>query len=193
MQSCRVALVASLCAVAAGALTPIGADDRAARRELGTIYAQYQQSIQARDSTAFARWIQKYLTPDAINQSPNGERQTRQQLLDTIRTGPWNPPRGSVTGKIEKLTLRGNQATVLYATRVVQRPSDPAVTHDPTGRTHTLVVALQERDTWIKTPAGWKSSLSENFPPKPTLDGKPGPLPRVHRPGGDSGGSRKPQ
>jgi hypothetical protein len=30
-----------------------------------------------------------------------------------------------------------------------------------------------ERDTWVKTPAGWKSSLSENLKSQAFMDGKP--------------------
>ncbi len=42
------------------------------------------------------------------------------------------------------------------------------------GKTHTLMMDMWEKETWVKTGKGWKiKSLKEAKPPKSTMDGHP--------------------
>src|ERR1051326_8436344 len=138
MKQWRAVVGAVLCLAAFGAWAPARSDDASVRRELQAIYARYEQSIKAPTSAALIQWIEQYVTPDALNVMPGGQQQTRQQLLDAVRDANWERRPTSSKGKITKLTVNGNRATVMYTDSMTVRTSDPRATHDPKGRPHTL-------------------------------------------------------
>jgi hypothetical protein len=61
------------------------------------------------------------------------------------------------------------KAVVLFTDRSVRLVHSRQVPRTP----HQFVLVGTERDTWVKTPAGWKSSLSENLKSQAFMDGKP--------------------
>jgi uncharacterized protein DUF4440 len=169
MSGSSVAIVAAV-GVAIGIAVPARADESAARKELGAIYQQYTQAFQQKDTTALQQWVQRYVAPNAVNKNPDGTSQTRQQLLDNLKRAQarWVPP-SQVSGKIESLRVKGNKAVVLFTDRSVRVVHSRRAPQQP----HQFMLVSAERDTWVKTPAGWKSSLSENLRGQAFIDGKP--------------------
>jgi hypothetical protein len=177
MNRSRGALVALLGAVAGGALIPqLHADENAVRRELEAQYARWARAHTARDISALQRFMEEETTPDFIFKGPR-RTHTRKQELETyrpVREGkePWAPAREYRT-TVDRLTVRGSEALAVVTDRAVSIVQDPKITGDPTGKRHVLTMERTNRDTWIKTAAGWKLQKRAVLTGKQSLDRKP--------------------
>lgn len=172
-------LVVFLLAVAAmGRSAPAPAAQAAVRQELEAHYARWAQAIKAKDRAALQQFIEQETTPDFVSRGPEGT-QTRQQVLDALKSTnePWEPPQ-ELRVKIDRLTLQGDKAVVRVSDQAEGVTTDRKLTGDASGKPHRLVTRGVNRDTWVRTAAGWKLKRHEVLEVKTTLDGKPFTPPR---------------
>jgi SnoaL-like domain len=143
------------------------ADDASARKELEAIYAQYNRLIQQDERYELRRFFLGHTTDDYHMKSTQGWTVSREDAAANLKTGQMAA--GRYTGheyQILKLTVKGSQGVVLYKERTT------AMLDDPQGNAHELVTSGTARDTWVRTPEGWKTRLSEVFTSKTLLDGR---------------------
>jgi hypothetical protein len=140
-------------------LSPLGADGPAVKRALEFQYARWARAHTAKDIAALRRFLLEDTTPDFVFKGPR-RTHTRQQELETyqpVREGkePWVPAREYRT-RIDRLTVRGDEAIALVTDHAVSVVRDPKITADPAHEPHTLTMERTNRDTWVKTATGWK-------------------------------------
>jgi hypothetical protein len=154
--------------LSAVALAPLArADDASARKELEAIYAQYNRLTQQDERYELRRFFLEHTTGDYRLKSTQGWTMSREDAAANLKTGQGAAFR--FTGheyQMLKLAVKGSQGVVLYKERTT------AMLDDPQGNTHQLVTSGTARDTWVRTPEGWKSRLSELLTSKTLLDGR---------------------
>jgi hypothetical protein len=152
----------------AAALAPSArADERSVRRELEALYAQSARIIKQDERYALKRFFLDHTTPDFRLKSENGKTISREDAAEAMESGAMAAAR--FTGqeyRILKLTLKGNEAIALY------KESTTAIIGDAQGNPHKIISSSTARDTWVKTPEGWKTRLTEVLSSKTLLDGK---------------------
>jgi hypothetical protein len=159
---------ATVCTLSAAALAPsVRADDRSVRTELEALYAQYARIVKQDDRYALKRFFLDHTTSDFRGTSENGRTLSREDAVAGLHQVAIGAARfiGQEYG-ILKLTVKGNQAAVLY------KGHTTAVADDPQANTHKIEAMTTVRDTWVKTPEGWKTRLSEILASKTLLDGR---------------------
>jgi len=179
MQTRRIWLLMLLWGVIAPLLpAPARADDKEVRKQLEAIHDQYLQAFRAKDAGQLRLWFERYLAPDALEIDLLNKRRNRRQIIDEARQlqTSWLAA-SEVTGKIEQLTVTGSEAVAVFSDRLVRSMPDPQDTPASPRPPHELVLLASERNTWVRTPGGWKCSLSVNLTGQATLDGKPLSLP----------------
>jgi len=159
---------AALWMLAAAALTPSGrADDRSVRRELEALYAQEARILKQGERYQLKRFLLDHTTNDYRLKTEGGKMMSREDTAANLEEGPMAAAR--FTGqefRILKLSVKGDEAVVLFKDRTT------AVIEDPQGNAHKIVNMSNTRDTWVKTPDGWKTRLTEVLSSKTLLDGK---------------------
>jgi hypothetical protein len=146
---------------------PVRADERSVRKEIEALYARYARLVKQDERYPLKRFFLEHTTDDFRMKSENGKIMSREDAAANIDEGPMAMAR--FTGqdyRIVKLAVKGNQAVVDYRDRTT------AVIEDREGNPHKLVSTSTARDTWVKTPEGWKTRLTEVFSSKTLLDGK---------------------
>jgi hypothetical protein len=178
MKRGSVSLLAFLVAAgASGAGAAPRANDRAVRQEIQAIYARYIQANKAKDPGSFLQFLDQKVTPDFVATDLRGAH-TRQQLMDELKGGQsWEPAR-SIRLHIDHLAVQGNEAIATVSGVAVRDSRNPKRTGDPSGKPHRFVTRTTRRDTWVKTPAGWKVKRDEELSVKLTRDGQPFTPPR---------------
>jgi len=73
------------------------------------------------------------------------------------------------TTTIEKMEIKGNTA------RVITQEELAVTMVDAQGKPHKVVSKATTRDTWVKTPQGWKVKMTEILDEQTTIDGRPQP------------------
>lgn len=161
--------VLALIALALAGTPPAArADDRTVRRDLDAIYAKYVQAAKRKEKTALKQFIQQYTVADFQQKIPGGRTLNRAQVTAMMTEGPAADVRiVDEHLKIRKLSVKGNEAVATYTDQ------STAVVADPQGKSHRIVSTSTSRDTWVKTPRGWKMRLSEVLQAKTMMDGKP--------------------
>jgi Domain of unknown function (DUF4440) len=159
---------AALWMLAAAVLTSSSrADDRSVRRELEALYAQEARILQHGERHELKRFLLDHTTDDYRLKSEGGKTLSREDTAANLEEGPMAAAR--FTGqeyRILKLTVKGNEAVVLFKDRTT------AVIEDQQGNPHKIVNMSNTRDTWVKTPDGWKTRLTEVLSSKTLVDGK---------------------
>jgi hypothetical protein len=140
--------------------------EQQARSELESVFAERIVAIKNRDSAK----LKSFYSSDFSIKLPNGQIINRQEVEDlSIANRDPNIQIVESTIVIEKLKVKGNEAIV--DTRQSQ-------TYKQTlkdGTTGDIVHNSQLRETWIKTPDGWKLRLTDNLSlstQRMTLNGK---------------------
>jgi hypothetical protein len=160
--------VALIALALAGTPPAARADDRAVRRELEAIYAKYVRAAKQKEKAPVKQFIQRYTVADFQQKMPGGRTLNRAEVTAMLTEGPGAAAQiVDEQLNIRRLTVKGNEAIVTYADR------STAVAADPQGNSHKIVATSTSRDTWVKTPAGWKMRLSEVLEAKTLMDGKP--------------------
>jgi hypothetical protein len=162
------AAVAALAMLAAALGAPSSrADDRSVRRELEALYNQSNRLLKQNQKYALKRFFLDHTTDDFRLKLETGKTLSREDAAADMEEGAMAV--AQFTGqefRILTLAVNGSQAVVLYKDRTT------ALLPDAQGNTHKLVSASTTRDTWVKTPEGWKTRLTEIVSSKTLLDGK---------------------
>jgi hypothetical protein len=141
-------------------------DAQTVRKELTALYAQYGRLLKEDHRYPLKQFFLKHTTEDFILKQ-DGQQLTREETAERLEEGPMALAR--FTGhdlKITSLAVKGNEAVVVFKDRVT------AVVADPQERQHKLVSTSTTRETWVKSPEGWMTRLSEVLASKTYLNGK---------------------
>jgi hypothetical protein len=155
------ALLGVATATAAAAL-----DERAVRKELGALYAQYGRLLKNEFRYPLKQFFLKHSTEDFLLKQ-DGKTYTREEAAELMEEGAMAMAR--FTGhdlKITSLTLKGDQAIVVYQDRAT------ALMEDANENVHKIVMTSTTRDTWVKRPEGWMTRLTEVLTSKTLMNGK---------------------
>ena len=141
-------------------------EDAAVRRELEAAYARLAAAYEKKDADAFM--LDR--TPDFTAKSHFGPVAGFQQVRSGVQRRMERIQRVNFLRlHIRELSVRGTEAVA-----VTSQEFSRLVT-DREGKEHTVVsTGTVQRETWVKTGAGWKmKSLEELEPGTQTVDGKP--------------------
>jgi len=153
------------------------ANDQEVRKELRSVYAMYIRANVAKNAGPSLQFLNDSVTPDFVTTGAMGSR-TRQRLMHELKSRqPWEPAR-AIWLHINQLKVHGNTAIALVTGGATRDSRNPKFTGDPSGKLHRFVTRTTHRDTWVKTPTGWKVKREQELSVKLTCDGKPFAAPR---------------
>ena len=128
--------------------------DATVRREIVEAYARLGRAVDGRDFDAFqAVRIPGFATipPDGVPKSGAGMAERARGLLQRIQ-----PPIRN-TNDVLELTVRGDDAIAVVRQKFTRRqPVDGA------GTLHEIHTEITQRETWTRTPGGWKLSFVDD-------------------------------
>ncbi|MDQ2732926.1 MAG: hypothetical protein M3Y56_14805 [Armatimonadota bacterium] len=75
--------------------------------------------------------------------------------------------------RMNSLTVTGRRAVAVVVQRGDVVRTDSAGSYGARGKDHRLSGTMLYRDTWIKTPAGWRLTATEGITSTMMVDGKP--------------------
>ncbi len=143
-------LIATLAALA---LTPVAKAQEALPRAISDAYESTLSALQSAKSTAdIHRMMDAMDAPDWVSVAPTGEKTSRDDAENQLK-GILSIPSGQRPIPIQKTIFvsdQGSQVLVLYW---VYRITDQ-------GKVGSIV-----RDSWLKTPDGWRRTRHEKFFP----------------------------
>jgi precorrin-4 methylase len=143
------------------------ADSAKVATELAARYRENEAAFFARDPDR----VMTLRHPDFHTITPDGKVNTREQMYDRTRSFINRVEKfDSLTEKITGLTLSGDTAHAVVDQHTVRRQ------RFPDGTLHEIRTSAVQRESWIKTTAGWLMWRVDHVQPGPTLvDGKPAP------------------
>jgi Domain of unknown function (DUF4440) len=128
--------------------------EQQARSELESVFAERIVVIKNRDSAK----LTSFYSPDFSVKLPNGQIINRQEVEDVLIANQ-DPDTQIVesTVEIEKLKVKGNEAIVdMRQSQTYKQPLKDGTSGD-------IVHKSQLRETWIKTPDGWKLRFTDKL------------------------------
>lgn len=133
---------------------PSFADDAAIRKQIQSQMARFQDAFRHKDMAG----MRAITTPDFTIKNVRGHVSTHKEAdaalaleLGALRAIPeW-------TLKIEKLVVKGDVATAIVSERMVAKMVDSA------GASHVNASTGKMRETWVRTPSGWKYKHAEQL------------------------------
>ena len=142
------------------------ADDQALHQEFKTLYARQAELLKRRDVKG---WM-KFNTPEHSVRLKNGTTLTRAELEEGMTrffTSGQLVKQVRFSFTVKGVTPQGNGVIVL----VEQKDKRIQIRKD--GKPHEVEANVIHRDTWVRTPDGWKRRLTEEvLQTKFTVDGK---------------------
>lgn len=142
--------------------SPSSADKRAERQ----IRAEYAKTVQYMKQKNLEGLLRQ-MTPDFLYKTPKGEVMNKQTVEMAMREQfRLMKSVQKRTTTIKKMEFKGN--TVLVTTE-----EELAFTFaDAQGKLHKAYTKATTRDTWVKTPQGWKVKMTESLAETTYIDGK---------------------
>lgn len=141
------------------------ADKRAARE----IRAQYARTVQY-SKQKNVEGLLRQMAPDFLYRAKNGNVMNKQMVEQAMRVQyALIQSVDKRTTTIEKMEIKGNTA------RVITQEELAVTMVDAQGKPHKVVSKATTRDTWVKTPQGWKVKMTEILDEQTTIDGRPQP------------------
>jgi ketosteroid isomerase-like protein len=141
------------------------ADKRAARE----IRAQYARTVQY-SKQKNVEGLLRQMAPDFLYKAKNGNVMNKQMVEQAMRAQyALIQSVDKRTTTIKKMEIKGNTA------RVITQEELAVTMVDAQGTPHKVVSKATTRDTWVKTPQGWKVKMTEILDEQTTIDGKPQP------------------
>jgi hypothetical protein len=163
-RSLSVVLAAILAIGSASAAIVRADSEEQVRKALKANYARIVKGFKKNDPSIW----EGFLAPDFKLKLFNGSVQDRQWVLDYVRNNAKTFKIQKLTITIKELTLAGDDATA-----VVEQKSSRTF-NDEQGKPHQLDVGALQRETWTKTPGGWRLKTVEEWKVLYLLkDGKP--------------------
>ncbi|HEX8064545.1 MAG TPA: nuclear transport factor 2 family protein [Allosphingosinicella sp.] len=141
------------------------ASDAALRRALGSAYARNRAALLARDAAA----VIALRTADFEVVTPDGARHGAAEMAEFSRNLLANVERWeALSFDIESVVRRGDEAAAeirQHSIRLMRRP---------TGKVERVENWVVQRETWVKTSAGWRMRRVDNIRDQRVLiDGVP--------------------
>jgi ketosteroid isomerase-like protein len=141
------------------------ADKRAARE----IRAQYARTVQY-SKQKNVEGLLRQMAPDFLYKAKNGNVMNKQMVEQAMRAQyALIQSVDKRTTTIKKMEIKGNTA------RVITQEELAVTMVDAQGKPHKVVSKATTRDTWVKTPQGWKVKMTEILDEQTTIDGRPQP------------------
>lgn len=167
-----IMLVGFLSGVCSAAPLPKKANDGAIRKELEAKYKALERAFQQKDEKAM--W--SMTTPDYAVKQPDGRVLTREMLEPGFKQQMAMSHDVKWPRKITKLTVEEDRAIATVDGRFAAKIDGAG------GKKQQMLLVATTRDTWVKTPDGWKLQLSEVQKNHVTIDGKTaGPPPSTSK------------
>jgi hypothetical protein len=145
--------------------------DDGVKKEFETMYARQAELTKKRD----LKGLMEFNAPEHSVKLLNGKSFSRDDLekrLTYFFTSGILVRQISFTYTVTEVTTKENEAVVL-----VEQKDKRVQVRD--GKEHEIEADVIHRDTWKKTPQGWKRRLTEEVKQtKFTVDGKPVELPK---------------
>jgi len=140
--------------------------DKRAAREIRAEYARTAQYAKQKNVEGLLR----QMTPDFLYKTEKGDVMNKQMVEQVMRAQyALIQSVDKRTTAIKKMEIKGNTARVTTQEELV------VTMLDPQGKRRKVVSKATTRDTWVKTPQGWKVKMTEILDEKTTIDGKPQP------------------
>jgi len=155
------------------------ADEAKARRELEAEHARLMRAYRSKDVHA----IVAACAPGFAYKTESGKVLTARDAERAIRDDMAKA--GSIItadSTIQNLTLKGTTAVVVTRTRIT------AMVTGRDGRRHSAGTVGSARETWVRTPSGWRVKSYEELSSIRLLDGRPAGTSAQQR--GPAGGGR---
>ena len=160
-----------LAAAAAGLFVSIAApavraeDAAAVRKQIEAAYARSDKAVKTRDVSH----LMDDATPDMTSKT-EGRVIKGTDLINVMKQQlAMFKSIDEVSSKITSFKVNGGTAVVNAESTLV------GTLVGPDQKPHKLRSVSKDRDTWVKTPKGWKVKLTETLGQKNTLDGKAAP------------------
>ncbi|MGV3618984.1 MAG: nuclear transport factor 2 family protein [Fimbriimonas sp.] len=138
------------------------------KKQLQAIYTELDGYLVKKQVDKAERLMTQYGHPDFVYIRADGRRQTYKECMAEMKAsmGPATKMLKSRT-RIVKAATKGS--TVLVDTNGEWAMNMPG----PDGKAHTFAGVTKTKDTWVKTPGGWKMKEVKTLSEKMTMDGKP--------------------
>jgi hypothetical protein len=157
------ALLTFVCAL--GCFTPLAhaGGEKGVRKELESNYARIVRGFKNNDPTVW----EGFLVPDFKLKLFSGSVQDRAWAVNYVSNNAKTFKVKKLSMRIKDLKIEGSDATA-----VVEQKSSR--TFEEQGEPHRLDVGALQRETWTRTPAGWRLKSVEEWKVLYVLkDGKP--------------------
>jgi hypothetical protein len=144
--------------VAVALLIPAAAADTfEIQAELQGLYDEISQAtLQFTTQSEVDQFHDVLYTPDWSFTDASGHARTWADVREEAFRALSAPRVDSMTQPIRKLSIDGNNATVVVDLVTVRTVVDQEGRYGHAGDTHTLTDTTSFRDRWIKVPGGWK-------------------------------------
>lgn len=140
----------------------VSADKRAEQQ----IRAEYNKTIRYTKQKN-VEGLLRQMTPDFLYKTKSGQVVNKQMVEMAIREQYAHVKKvDKRTTTIKKMEIKGDTAVVTTAEEAVFTMMDVQ------GRPHKLRSIATTRDTWVKTPQGWKVKMTEILSEETFVDGK---------------------
>ncbi len=154
-----------LVALALGWITSAVADKRAEQQ----IRAEYNRTVQYTLQKNIEGLLRQ-MTPDFLYKTREGQVLNK-QTVELLMRQDFARIRQVLlrTTQIQRIQFQGNQARVVTTERTVFTAPDER------GNLRKTEIRATTRDTWVKTPLGWRVKMTEVLNEQRLVDGKPLP------------------
>ncbi len=150
-------------AVCALLVASVALGDKRAEREIRAEYAKTVQYTKQKNVEGLLR----QMTADFLYKTPNGQVMSKQMVEQAMRE------QFRMIQKVDKRTTTIKRIEVKGNTARATTEEVLAFTFlDAQGKPHKVYTRARTRDTWVKTPQGWKVKMTEALSEETTVDGK---------------------
>jgi hypothetical protein len=138
------------------------------RRKLQSLYNRAGAATVKRKSFADAEAIRAWLdTPDCVYTLAGQPPRTWAEMRSIVEAELLTPC-DEASSKIQTIELHGDQATIEAAVHRTAAIVDHAGQFGPCGETWTVMTNAHVRDSWTRTPSGWRRQSHEKIRPDRT-------------------------
>ena len=163
MRKALVIILSGVLAIASASVIVRADAEARVRKELKANYARIAKGFKKNDPSVW----EGFLTSDFRLKLFNGSVQDHKWVVDYVRNNAKTFKVLKLSMTIRELMIEGNDATA-----IVEQKSSRTFTEQ--GKSHRLDVGALQRETWTKTPSGWRLKSVEEWKVLYLLrDGKP--------------------
>ncbi|HKS95654.1 MAG TPA: hypothetical protein VJV74_05910 [Terriglobia bacterium] len=173
----RLAIYLALAAIAAAACQPLrGEDEAAVRKQIEANYEKMKKAVMSHSVDAINQCRKQTETDDGIFIDRKGDIYPYHVMGPDYES--FAKSFISYEYTIKKLTISGNEADVWIDVKEKRTQTGRRSIRSTEVRQRQFTVVEHTKDTWTKTPEGWKRRLREEIAPAEiSVDGEPGAPP----------------